>query len=871
MKFLRAVPLLLLVAACSGGGSSGSGGNQAKDPVVEDYPIAFVRRQLSIDEDGILLQDDIYEPYEFFAGAELILKDRATASATETIITADIFDGEYDVKDLNTSADGTRLIFAMRAPEIEDADDDEQPTWNIWLYDTDTATLSRVIESDLTAEEGQDIAPAFLPDGRIVFSSSRQRRSRALLLDDNKPQFSALIDSQQDPAFVLHVMEADGSDITQISFNQSHDLNPTVLSDGRVLFNRWDNAGGVDKLSLYTVNPDGSDLAIYYGYHSQNTGTEETQAIFNRPQEMPDGRLLVTLRSPSGITFGGDLATIDGIIYSEAYSEPEQSGELVGQASLTVGEVSTNDTISAHGTFASAWPFYDGTSRLLVTWSECRIVEAETEQLRTCPETLAEDEEVQLADPLYGLWIYDYIAGTQLPIVVAEEGEMISDGVILEPRTEPAYISDPVPGVDVDADLVQESVGILDIRSVYDFGGEDVAGIEVLADPAQTSADLRPARFLRVAKAVGIPDDDILDFDRSAFGRNRSEGMREILGYTPIQPDGSVRVKIPADMPLAISVVDADGKRIFDRHYNWLQLRAGEVRSCNGCHTSDSEVPHGRTDMQVVPAWAGAPTSAAPFVNTEPALLAEMGETMAQLLARLVGEADLEGDLSYTDLWTDPAVRGKDVDILLSYSELTTLAPVATTCLADWSSNCRSVIHYEQHIQPIWELSREVLDGTGAVIADNTCTVCHSPVDAAGATRIPDAQLDLSASASTVNDAWFTSYAELLVDSPELELVNGILSPRLVQEYDDNGNPVFEVDEEGNPVLDINGDPVPVMITVNIASAMTDSAIESAFFTLFQNGGAHQGYLQDAELRLIAEWLDIGAQYYNDPFAAPVD
>jgi hypothetical protein len=31
----------------------------------------------------------------------------------------------------------------------------------------------------------------------------------------------------------------------------------------------------------------------------------------------------------------------------------------------------------------------------------------------------------------------------------------------------------------------------------------------------------------------------------------------------------------------------------------------------------------------------------------------------------------------------------------------------------------------------------------------------------------------------------------------------------------------------------------------------------------------HTGFLTSAELRLIAEWLDIGAQYYNDPFVAP--
>jgi hypothetical protein len=43
------------------------------------------------------------------------------------------------------------------------------------------------------------------------------------------------------------------------------------------------------------------------------------------------------------------------------------------------------------------------------------------------------------------------------------------------------------------------------------------------------------------------------------------------------------------------------------------------------------------------------------------------------------------------------------------------------------------------------------------------------------------------------------------------------------------------------------------------------------FFSRFDTGGSHAGYLTTAELRLIAEWLDIGAQYYNDPFAAPAN
>jgi hypothetical protein len=44
----------------------------------------------------------------------------------------------------------------------------------------------------------------------------------------------------------------------------------------------------------------------------------------------------------------------------------------------------------------------------------------------------------------------------------------------------------------------------------------------------------------------------------------------------------------------------------------------------------------------------------------------------------------------------------------------------------------------------------------------------------------------------------------------------------------------------------------------------------TAFFDRFDPGGTHAGRLQPYELRLIAEWLDIGGQYYNDPFAVPL-
>jgi len=136
---------------------------------------------------------------------------------------------------------------------------------------------------------------------------------------------------------------------------------------------------------------------------------------------------------------------------------------------------------------------------------------------------------------------------------------------------------------------------------------------------------------------------------------------------------------------------------------------------------------------------------------------------------------------------------------------------------------------------------RLIVDANGAVIADNTCISCHSPVDAAGAVRVPASQLDLSGGASPDEADHLISYRELLFTDNAQEVNMGALQ-------------------------DIPG-PVPVAPSMSTAGAGSSTE----FFSRFDAGGTHVGWLTPAELRLIAEWLDIGGQYYNDPFMAPVN
>ncbi len=100
----------------------------------------------------------------------------------------------------------------------------------------------------------------------------------------------------------------------------------------------------------------------------------------------------------------------------------------------------------------------------------------------------------------------------------------------------------------------------------------------------------RPYRFIRIQKAVEIPGKTVRKINNSAFGP-AGMGMREILGYAPIQPDGSVQIQVPANVPFTIDIVDANAKRITAQHTSWLQVVPGETKTCNGCHSTATASP----------------------------------------------------------------------------------------------------------------------------------------------------------------------------------------------------------------------------------------------------------------------------------------
>jgi hypothetical protein len=868
------VALSAALAACSGGGSVNVGSGQSPDPATIDFPIFYVKR--TIPEDT----DDLRQLRDTTPKADLFMRARAAPGAVETNITTRVTqDDNYDVKDVDVSIDGKKVAFAMRGPLDDNQDEEDPPTWEIWEYDIVADDLHRVIKSDTTASEGNDVSPHYLPDGRIVFSSTRQRASKAILLDEGKPQYEAQTDDRTEAAFVLHVMNGDGSDPHQISFNQSHDRDASVLSSGKLVYSRWDHAPGNDGIHLYTANPDGTGMELLYGANSHNTGTPVTPGgqpstiQFVHPREMQDGRILTLIRPNTDSDFGGALVIIDAKTYVENNQPTLANAGMVGpaQTNATTNDVRTIEGPSPGGRFNSAYPLWDGTNRILTSWTQCRLLDQTTTPatIVPCTDQRLADPNVQIAPSIYSVWMFDPGQNTLLPIMTPTENVMITDVVAAQPRaTLPPVILDKQAPQDLDSTFVSDAVGVLSIKSVYDIDGTDTAtpNIGTLANGATPAAN-RPARFIRLVKAVSQPDDDVRDIDNAAFGV--AGFMREILGYAPIEPDGSVKIKVPANVAFQFEILDANARRISPQHMNWLQVRPGEVLECNGCHrpaTAQSPRSHGRSGLFTA-VNTGAASTGQPFPNSNPAYSPDAGETMAQTRARTscssgtprCAEMTPSMNVVFQDIWSNPA---KDPDILYSYADatFTTPPPTPQACVTNWTAQCRIVINYTQHIQPLWEKPRITLDVDGVtVLQNNTCARagCHNTVDANAAAMVPGGQLDLQNVASDEEPLQLRSYRELFFSDNEQELVGGALQ-----------------DVPGP--LDQNGQPTPgPTVGPYLDGGSARGGRSAAFLSRFAtgSGSTHAGYLSPAELRLLSEWLDIGAQYFNNPFdpAVPVN
>jgi hypothetical protein len=877
MKDLRRSPSvvlacasLALLAACSGSDST----TDSTLTVQGDVPIAYAKRSTAISANPT-------NGAPFAPGGDLMIREKSSPSAQEFNITAAITQGNGDVSDPEVSYDGRKIVFAMRCPASNTSTVGGVPActgrWNIWEYvmtgsDLTGGSLRRITSSTID----DDVDPAYLPaDGGYIFASNRQTTTKTQALGQT---YYAVDEYERERVLNLHTMDVNGGAITQISSNQSHDRNPVVRPNGDIMFSRWEHVGPRNRFAIFRVKPDGTDMFVLYGAHSPGNS-------FLHPRDMDSrgpyaGKVLSTLMPLSGTDEGGALMLIDAANYSEQ-NTPASSTVAAqgGQAQWTQQAIPLGMNLSQFGRISAPFPLWDGTNRVLLAFRPCEVTRNGT--VVPCA-SLTDAERAMLADddtmtraqrallpvqdnapPVYAIYMFDPAQQTFLIVAAPPAGFMYTDPVAIQPRPEPNATQPTV----LDDALKAQNLALIEVRSVYDTDGLDRMGDSMLAasdlgagcstsivktapteaadtrsqvpdllrmkNPADTAYRCAPAYFVRAFRAVA-PQANSTGM-RQAIGETEFE-PQQILGYAPVEPDGSFKLVVPADTPLGLAILDAKGRAI-QTHLNWIQVRPGERRTCDGCHSPRR----------------GASLNSGSIVNTlSSALLPAMasahqsGETMASTRTRLDPAAlNLATDLVHSDVWADTTQAGVTAraSIVVRYTgnanptdDLATAAPV------------NGIINYADHIAPLWTRSR----GTNGV---DTCTNCHSDT----------AKLDLRG--TVAGSGRLVSYEELLVGDP-------VIDPA-------TGQPVTRL-EEGIPVIVRNAALVENMAGGAEGITRSSRLGEIMFGELLKaSSGArtahpnppatapdHATLLNAAEKRLLTEWMDLGGQYFNNVAAS---
>ncbi len=874
MKYIGGRGAFALAVATLVGAVGGCGSGSGEVTVQGDVPIAYVKRSTEIEANPT-------NGAPTAPGGDLIIREKSSPSAPEINITERFTQGKGDASDPEVSYDGKKIVFAMRCPTDNTSTIEGQPActgrWNIWEYDTTDSDLANGTFRRLThSTQDDDADPVYLPGGRgFVFTSNRQLQSSKQALDRT---YFALDEYERERVMNLHTMDADGGNIVQISVNQSHDRNPVVRPNGDIMFSRWDHVGGRNHFKIFRVKPDGTDMFVLYGAHSEGNS-------FLHPRDMdPKGQYKGFVSSDlmplSGTREGGALVFVDVANYSEHNTPssslvPAQGGQ--SQPTEPEKQLSIGRGLSRFGRVTTPYPLWDGTDRVLAAFRPCEVTrngdvipcaeltDDELARLSNRNRSRAEaqaDELQDTAPPAYAIYMFDPAEKKWRPVATPGGSEyMYTDPVALLARDEPNVV-DPTQ---IDDDLATANEGLLEVRSVY-----DTDGLGRMGDPVLTAADLAPgcttaipkiapsdtldtrplvadlvrmknpadpayrcapARFVRVTRAVAPPSGSM--GLRRAIGETDFE-MQQILGYMPIEPDGSFKLKVPADVPIALAVIDEKG-RAFQTHTNWIQVRPGERRTCDGCHS---------------PRRGAALNSGAIVNNVPEGWLAAMaskhrsGETMASTLTRDDPTAlNRLADLLWTDRWADTAKPGVTARTAISLrytgnanaaDDLATAVPV------------NGIINYPEHIQPLWARNR------GA----NTCTACHND----------PAKLDLRN--GVAGTGRLTSYEELLLGDPVIDTDTGLPRTRI-----EDGVPVVERGPALVSTEASEGDAVGLARKSRLTEILFGERLMTGAdaFEAHPNPPAgapnHATMLNAAEKRLLAEWMDLGGQYYNDPMS----
>ena len=213
--------------------------------------------------------------------------------------------------------DGRKALFSYR----------KGGTHQYHLYEI---TLDGTGLKQLTDGDRDDIEPAYLPDGDIVFCSTRSMRYVLCWLA---------------PVATLHRCRPDGSGIRMLSSGAVTQLTPAVLPDGRILFTLWDynHRATTAFKHLWVMNPDGTGLAAYFG--NQNWEGGDPGYVDARP--IPGTDEVVYVRA--GHCSNEHAGRLMRVSAAHGPDDLSQARALTGEGFRDPWPTSAHEFLAAHG------------------------------------------------------------------------------------------------------------------------------------------------------------------------------------------------------------------------------------------------------------------------------------------------------------------------------------------------------------------------------------------------------------------------------------------------------------------------------------------------------------------------------------------
>ena len=408
----------------------------------------------------------------------------------------------------------TRRVLFAKADRIQ---------WNLWEINLDGSGLRQITR---TPPDVDCFDACYLPNGRILCASNATGQCVPCWHGTAKKEVANLF-----------VMNADGSDMRRITFDQDHNMNPAVLDNGLVVYNRWDYTGinRVFLRPLMVMNPDGTGQRALYGSNSWfPNGLYCPQSLPGKP-----GQLLSVLSGYHGPGQAGHLVVLD---VNRGTKEAEGIVQRISGRGLPL-EVRYMDRLTEETwpKFRTSYPITDK-HYLVSAWM--------SPQMRNMGIYLADTFDNLL--PLYQV-----------------DGAALMDPIPIVRRPTP-----PVIPAQTESGRSDATVYLQDIY--LGPGLKDV--------PRGTIKTLRVIAYH--FGYVGLAGND-------KIGLSGPWDAMRILGTTPVAQDGSASFRIPADTPVAFQALDAEGKAV-QLMRTWLSARPGENVSCVGCHEDSSRTPPAR-------------------------------------------------------------------------------------------------------------------------------------------------------------------------------------------------------------------------------------------------------------------------------------